>query len=147
MRSSLDDDISVMTEDGEVGGLPKSPKRRSGSRSPVSPFQATSPSSRSPKSPASPNGLSPHSSDSDGGLPILGPNGFSPSAKCMPRYLAEPGLLLACSVAYLLRLQPASTVKASMGLHPQLVIIQVLLSNVSSERPHIHHFCVQLQRN
>ncbi len=65
MRSSLDDDIAVMTEDGEVGGSPKSPKRRSGSRSPVSPFQGTSPN-RSPKSPASPNGVSPHSSDSDG---------------------------------------------------------------------------------
>ena len=66
LRSSLDDDIAVMTEDGEVGGSPKSPKRRSGSRSPISPFQGTSPNSRSPKGPASPNGTSPHSSDSDG---------------------------------------------------------------------------------
>ncbi|KAK9864952.1 hypothetical protein WJX84_000145 [Apatococcus fuscideae] len=72
MRSSLDDDISVMTDDGEVGGPPRSPKRRSGSRSPISPFQGNSPSSRSPNSPASPNGLSPHSSDSDDDEDSLG---------------------------------------------------------------------------
>ena len=73
LRSSLDDDIAVVTEDGEVGSSPKSPKRRTGSRSPISPFQGTSPATRSPKSPSSPNGLSPHSSDSDGGLHCLIP--------------------------------------------------------------------------